>query len=67
MLVPVWMKLIPVVNVVRVRQKMKYFTLSNVIMENLDFRETADTFLTDYTWYCNVRHAMIKGISIQAL
>ena len=26
-----------------------------------DCRETADTFLTDYTWYCNARYAFTKG------
>ena len=26
-----------------------------------DCRQTADLFLTDYTWYCNARYAFTKG------
>ena len=27
-------------------------------------RVTADTFLTDYTWYCNIRYAITKGYEL---
>ena len=27
-------------------------------------RVTADTFLTDYTWYCNIRYAITEGYEL---